>query len=678
MTHPFRASVALVAGLAAYAGVAHAQGDPPGTVGRLAFAEGSVSFHDQDDVAWAKAIVNTPLTSGDGVWTEPGAHSELSVAGTRVRLDGATQLDMLAIDDSQTRLQLGQGRLDVRAYTLDSRMPYRIVTPRGTITLRQPGDYYVAAGSTEDATRLGVRSGSAELLGLNGQTTTIQPGQVVEISGDVDAPQLRTLTTAPPALAAYWAVRDKQVTYDPPTQYLSAGITGYEDMNAYGSWSKDSQYGDVWTPRSVPANWQPYRTGHWSNVKPWGWTWIDDQPWGYAPYHYGRWANSNNHWVWVPPQRDVPPVYAPALVAFIGGVELTATLGKQSSAPVGWFPLGPHETYVPSYTTDRDYYNRINRSSQIQQYTLDQRWQSTQRGERVPAAAGNVLVNQRFATVVPSDVFVHSQPVARAALQVSPEKIAAAPVALIAAPPAPTASLAVTAPASATPAKAPGADAKVQAKPDAHANLPVATTPTAMPTLDKATVTDKPTAPGPKITAVTPAGTAAPGAQPPLPALAPRRGAAPPVLNEEKAPARPGQPEANAPRPAPATPQGATPSRPDVKPEAKTEARPAPATPQSATPSRPDVKPEAKTEAKPAPAAPQGATPSRPDVKPEAKTEARPAPAALPPLPQAGAPRPTAPAPQAAPSPQTAPALSEAKPADPKKPEDPKTVDEKK
>ena len=120
MTHPFRASLALVAGLAAYAGVAHAaQGDPPGTVGRLAFADGSVSFHDQDDATWTKAIVNTPLTSGDSVWTEPQAHSELSVAGTRVRLDGATQLDMLAIDDSQTRLQLGQGRLDVRAYTLD-------------------------------------------------------------------------------------------------------------------------------------------------------------------------------------------------------------------------------------------------------------------------------------------------------------------------------------------------------------------------------------------------------------------------------------------------------------------------------------------------------------------------------------------------------------------------------
>src|SRR6185503_2084408 len=300
---------------------------------------------------------------------------------------------------------------------------------------------------------------------------------------------------------AYWAIRDREVRYDLPGQYLSAGITGYEDMNAYGSWSKDSQYGDVWTPRSVPANWQPYRTGHWSNVKPWGWTWIDDQPWGYAPYHYGRWANRNNHWVWVPPQRDAPPVYAPALVAFIGGIELSVTLGNQT-APVGWFPLGPHETYVPSYTADRDYYNRINRSVQIQQNVLDDRWQRTQRGQSAPAASGNVLLNQRFATVVASEVFVHSQPVARAVLQVPSDKIAAAPVALVAAPPAPTASLALT-PASVAPSKTPQTDARspvpktpepqakaevdakaaAQAKADAHPSLPVARTPVAaMPT----------------------------------------------------------------------------------------------------------------------------------------------------------------------------------------------------
>ena len=108
MTHPFRASVALVAGLVAYGSVAQAQGEPPGRVGRLAFTEGSVSFHDQDDVAWSKAVVNTPLTSGDSVWTEPSARSELSVAGTRVRLEGGTQLDVLSAQTALTEARSTQ------------------------------------------------------------------------------------------------------------------------------------------------------------------------------------------------------------------------------------------------------------------------------------------------------------------------------------------------------------------------------------------------------------------------------------------------------------------------------------------------------------------------------------------------------------------------------------------
>jgi CRP-like cAMP-binding protein len=56
-------------------------------------------------------------------------------AGTRVRMDNGTQLDMLAIDDSQTPLQIDRGRIDIKTFTLDTQTPYQVVTPRGTITL---------------------------------------------------------------------------------------------------------------------------------------------------------------------------------------------------------------------------------------------------------------------------------------------------------------------------------------------------------------------------------------------------------------------------------------------------------------------------------------------------------------------------------------------------------------
>ncbi|MBL6616133.1 MAG: FecR domain-containing protein [Reyranella sp.] len=626
---------------------AWAQTEPPGRVGRLAFTNGTVSFHDNQQSSWIPAAVNTPITSGNALWTEPNARSEVSLAGTRIRMEGGTELDVLALDDSQTRLQLPQGRIDVKSVAMDANQPYEIATPRGTIKLLQQGDYYVEAGSTEDPTRLGVRAGAAQIQGLNGKVLAVRPNEVAEVTGDGSTLQLRTIQSAPPAPPAYWANRDRQVVYDPP-QYLSAGMTGYEDLNGYGDWINDGSYGRVWVPRAVPTGWAPYRTGHWAYVDPWGWTWIDDQPWGFAPYHYGRWANRNNRWLWVPPQPDVQPVYAPALVAFVGGAELAVTLGNRSAAPVGWFPLGPREAYVPPYTTNRDYYQRLNRSARVEDRILEDRWQHAERREAFVAGQNSVLMNQRFATVVPTSAFVQSQPVMRSALRVQPQALAAAPVAPVAAPPAPTASIrSAAAPAPATP-PAP-ADPKV-------ANVPVAKTAIAdMPTLARPPATTAPVAaPGPKFAATQPnAATDDKSKQQALPALAPRQGVAPPQLKGAVTPAsaqppQPGTRPQAAPQPHAAPPIPAPQSRPGPNKPADS------STPQAAPQPAPTPQQHAP-QAAPAPAA-KPIEPPRQQAAPPP-----PSPQAQPPRPQAPppTPRPTqqqeghaAPPPQYQPAPQ--------------------------
>jgi hypothetical protein len=636
---------------------AMAQGEPPARVGRLAFTDGTVSFHDDEQSGWTPAVINTPLTTGDGIWTEPNARSEISLAGTRIRMEGATQLDMLALDDTQTRLQLAQGRIDVKSHAMDANQPYEIVTPRGTVMLLQQGDYYVEAGSTEDPTRLGVRSGAAQIQALNGQVLAVRANEVAEVTGDGTSPQLRTIKTAPPPAPAHWASRDRQVVYDAP-QYLSSGVTGYEDLNAYGDWINDGGYGRVWVPRSVPSGWAPYRTGHWAYVQPWGWTWIDEQPWGFAPYHYGRWANRNNRWIWVPPQRDVRPVYAPALVAFVGGTELAVTLGNQSAAPVGWFPLGPREVYVPSYTADRDYYRRLNRSARVEDRILEERWQRAQRREAFMANREQAMINQRFATVVPTSTFVRSHPVMRSALQVQPQAIAAAPVAPVAAPPAPTASVAsaIAAPSANAP-QPKAATAPAQQATPADSNLPVAKTAIAdMPTLAKPAATEKSVAPGPKLVATQPKAATDDKARQAAPTLAPRQGAAPPELKgavtpAPAQPAKPGEP----PKPQQAAPQPqAAPPVPAPTPQARPaepsrqQATPAPG-PQQAKPATPPLSPP--QQAKPAePPKPQAAPPARAPQQPSrAAPQAAPAPQ---PQPQQARPEPPRQQPQAAPPPQ--------------------------
>lgn len=436
MQYVLRVFLVLGVGLAALGGVVSAQSDPPGRVGRLAYVHGTVSFHDARQDAWSPAALNRPITTGDSLWTEPNGHNEIQIGGTRVRMDGNTQLDMLALDDSQTRMQLDQGRLDVTAFTLDYSQPYQIVTPRGTVTLEQQGDYYIHAGSADDATVLGVRAGIAQLRAPNGQTLEIRAGELGEAMGNGDTVQLRAVHSTPPPMPAFWAERDRTITYTPP-QYLSADVTGYEDLAYYGAWTMDPEYGEVWYPYSVPVGWRPYSTGYWTYVDPWGWTWIDEQPWGFAPYHYGRWALRGTRWCWLPPQRIDRPVYAPALVGFVGGSALGAAIDRPGRAPVGWFPLGPHESYVPPYVANRDYYRRINAADRVEHALLDERWQHAAHREALRAAEPQeTWMNRRFATIVPAEDFAHSRPVQQAALKVPADKLASAPVAPVAAPPA--------------------------------------------------------------------------------------------------------------------------------------------------------------------------------------------------------------------------------------------------
>lgn len=69
---------------------------------------------------------------------------------------------------------------------------------------------------------------------------------------------------------------------------------GYEGLDQYGRWDNQPGYGQVWMPTTVAVGWAPYHDGHWAWIAPWGWTWVDDAPWGFAPYHYGRWAFFGN------------------------------------------------------------------------------------------------------------------------------------------------------------------------------------------------------------------------------------------------------------------------------------------------------------------------------------------------------------------------------------------------
>src|SRR5512139_571091 len=120
---------------------------------------------------------------------------------------------------------------------------------------------------------------------------------------------------------------------------------GASDLGQYGSWRTTQRYGRVWVPSAVGPTWAPYTTGQWMWDPYYGWTWVDDAPWGWAPYHYGRWVYWDNYWAWAPGPVLGPPVYAPALVGFFGfpGVHVGVSFGT----PIGWVALGWGEPLIP-------------------------------------------------------------------------------------------------------------------------------------------------------------------------------------------------------------------------------------------------------------------------------------------------------------------------------------------
>ncbi len=354
--------------------------DPPGKVARMDIVEGSVTVQPAGTQAWLNANPNRPLTTGDGIWVGDSSRGEMHIGGTAVRFRNDTGISFLNLNDQAVQIQLAQGGLNVRLQRLYPGEAFEIDTPNLAFTLLSAGDFTISYDGDTNMTFVIVRSGSGEVTG-GGTAYTMQAAQRAAISG----PTPLSLENGPlPPLDDFehWCANlDMQEQQSMSARYISTEVIGYQDLDRYGTWRTDPAYGHVWVPSGVEAGWAPYHRGHWVNIAPWGWTWVDEQPWGFAPFHYGRWAYSGGAWVWVPGsvavvvgRAPVRPMYAPALVAFVGGGGFSVSLSLGGGgAGVAWFPLGPRDVWVPSYHCSPRYVENVNISGS----TVIQRTQIT-------------------------------------------------------------------------------------------------------------------------------------------------------------------------------------------------------------------------------------------------------------------------------------------------------------
>jgi hypothetical protein len=335
--------------LAVYSTLALAD-DPPARVGRVALTQGQVSISSAGETANA-ALVNWPVTSNQTISTAPGARTELRVGSTAIRLDGDSALEVMQLDDDRLRLRLHYGSASIRVASDEVAGGFELTTPQARVLLQQAGRLRVDAERERDTSSIRVFDGVAVVEG-GGERLTVRSGRSAEVLGQ----DLRMTQAVTDSFDEWAAMRDSATQAVRATRYVPDEMTGYEDLDRYGSWRDDSEYGALWLP-TVASNWVPYRDGRWTWIAPWGWTWVDNAPWGYAPFHYGRWVQVNSRWAWAPGRLERHPVWAPALVGWVGGAGWS--LGVNTMAQ-GWYPLSPYDRFVPGYRLSDNHLRRLN------------------------------------------------------------------------------------------------------------------------------------------------------------------------------------------------------------------------------------------------------------------------------------------------------------------------------
>jgi hypothetical protein len=393
------------------------QYDPAERVMRLSATGGGVSYSPAGEHDWTDAGLNRPLIRGDRLSTDRDARAELQVGSAAIRLGPNTSFEILDLDDRMAQVQVSEGTISLSVRRLYADQIYEIDTPTLAFTVTHVGRYRIDVAPDGADTTIVVWEGSGEADGDRSKFP-LRAGDAIRFR-DAGLRDYEEFSEPPlDDFDRFCLDRDRRLNQSPSLHYVSDDTIGYSDLDDNGSWNSDQEYGAVWYPSHVAVDWAPYRDGHWMWQEPWGWTWVDNARWGFAPSHYGRWVHVRHRWGWIPGPRHERPIYAPALVVFVGGQGWSVAISSGSS-PIGWFPLGPREVYVPSYHVSRNYFTRVNTNNTvINNTTIVNVYNNYSHGK--PDVTQAHYVNRGIPgaiTAVPSSVFVNARPVRQSAIR---------------------------------------------------------------------------------------------------------------------------------------------------------------------------------------------------------------------------------------------------------------------
>jgi hypothetical protein len=330
-----------------YQNQADAEDQPGRPVARISIMNGDVSVRRADAGDVVAGAINAPLMVQDALTTGPGGRAEVQLDyAHRARLGPDAEMRIADLEPNRFQLQLSRGFLTY-SVVRDSPAQAEISTPVAAV--RPVGRSQVRIWVRDDGeTTVTARYGEVDVSTPRG-TERLRRGQSMLLRGNSQDPEYQIIAAEGGDQWDGWNdQRDRELQRSVAYNYVNQDVVGAEDLDSYGRWDTDPQYGRVWVPQ-VASNWAPYTDGRWVWQDYYGWTWVSTEPWGWAPYHYGNWYQSSFGWAWYPGERYHHTWYRPALVGFFGFGNDEGFGSGLGFGNVGWCALAPHEVYHPWY-----------------------------------------------------------------------------------------------------------------------------------------------------------------------------------------------------------------------------------------------------------------------------------------------------------------------------------------
>ena len=223
------------------------EGDPPSRAGRISYLEGGVSFEPANTTDWTNATLNRPMTVGDRLWVDADSKAEIQAGAAALHLGEKTGVSFLNLDDKTIQVRMSEGALHLRVRELKDGEIYEVDTPNLAFTVTRAGTFRFDVNEAGDYTGITALGGEGEVT-AEGQTYHVSAGERAEFRGQEHLDYQTSDAPRPDHLDQWATERDLRGDRSESAKYVSRDVTGYEDLDEYGDWREEPDYGPVWYP----------------------------------------------------------------------------------------------------------------------------------------------------------------------------------------------------------------------------------------------------------------------------------------------------------------------------------------------------------------------------------------------------------------------------------------------